>query len=319
MTSTASVLAPKLDNRQFQDPDYTLSGERRAAVSLKRLKTLWFNTGSLCNIACENCYIDTSPSNDRLAYLTAPEVRQYLNEIDRERLPVAEIGFTGGEPFMNPEFPAMLAESLAHGYRALVLTNAMKPLMNRRAALLVIKERYRERLTVRVSIDHFTRRRHEAIRGPGTWRPMMAGLEWLAENGFTLAVAGRTLWGEPEIVSRRGYAGLFAAHRIPVDASDPAALVLFPEMDAEATVPEITESCWSTLGVKAEAMMCATSRMVVKRKGASRPVVLPCTLLPYDTQFELGHDLAGAVTTVKLNHPHCAKFCVLGNGSCSPR
>jgi hypothetical protein len=21
---------------------------------------------------------------------------------------------------------------------------------------------------------------------------------------------------------------------------------------------------------------------------------------------------------VKLNHPHCAKFCVLGGGSCSP-
>jgi hypothetical protein len=93
--------------------------------------------------------------------------------------------------------------------------------------------------------------------------------------------------------------------------------VLFPEMDAAVDVPEITEACWGILHVSPDAMMCATSRMVVKRKGAARPVVLPCTLLPYDEQFEMGPTLAGAQGKVKLNHPHCAKFCVLGGGSCS--
>jgi hypothetical protein len=63
--------------------------------------------------------------------------------------------------------------------------------------------------------------------------------------------------------------------------------------------------------------MCASSRMVVKRKGAARPAVLACTLLPYDPQFELGATLAEAACAVQLNHPHCAKFCVLGGGSCS--
>ena len=38
--------------------------------------------------------------------------------------------------------------------------------------------------------------------------------------------------------------------------------------------------------------MCASSRMVVKRKGAARPAVVACTLLPYDPQFELGRTLA---------------------------
>jgi hypothetical protein len=63
--------------------------------------------------------------------------------------------------------------------------------------------------------------------------------------------------------------------------------------------------------------MCASSRMVSKRKGAARPVVAACTLLPYDPQFELGETLAGALGSVALNHPHCAKFCVLGGASCS--
>jgi hypothetical protein len=57
--------------------------------------------------------------------------------------------------------------------------------------------------------------------------------------------------------------------------------------------------------------------MVVKRKGADRPAVVACTLLPYDAQFELGPTLADAAAWVPLNHPHCAKFCVLGGGSCS--
>jgi hypothetical protein len=64
-------------------------------------------------------------------------------------------------------------------------------------------------------------------------------------------------------------------------------------------------------------MMCASSRMVVKRKGAAAPAVLACTLLPYDPQFEMGATLAEAARSVALNHPHCAKFCVLGGASCS--
>ena len=48
-----------------------------------------------------------------------------------------------------------------------------------------------------------------------------------------------------------------------------------------------------------------------------RPVVVPCTLLPYGDQFVMGETLAEADGPVKLNHPHCARFCVLGGGSCS--
>ncbi|MEM7613621.1 MAG: radical SAM protein, partial [Pseudomonadota bacterium] len=60
-----------------------------------------------------------------------------------------------------------------------------------------------------------------------------------------------------------------------------------------------------------------SSRMVIKRKGADRTAVVACTLLPYAPEFELGHTLAEASRPVHLNHPHCAKFCVLGGASCS--
>jgi len=318
MPDATAVKIPPLNPAKFKDPLVTARGEERAVVALTHLHTLWFNTGSLCNITCHNCYMDSSPTNDRLAYLSANEVSAYLDEIERESLPVEEIAFTGGEPFMNRELPDMLDEVLGRGFQTLILTNAMKPFWNARRRLLAIHQRHGDALAVRVSIDHFTPERHEAIRGEKTWQPMIEGLRWLAANDFKLAVAGRTCWNETDAVSRDGYRQLFELEGIAVDANDPAALVLFPEMDVRADVPEITVNCWDILGVAPETMMCASSRMVVKRKDGEAPAVVPCTLLPYDPAFELGADLAGSAKTVQLNHPHCAKFCVLGGASCSP-
>ena len=143
------------------------------------------------------------------------------------------------------------------------------------------------------------------------------GLVWLADNGFSINVASRYLSGEPEAVLRRGFARLFAELGIALDADDPVALMIFPEMDATVDVPEITEACWGILGKSPESVMCATSRMVVKHKGAAQPSVIACTLLPYDPLWDLGPSLAGASGPVSLNHPHCAKFCVLGGAACS--
>ena len=63
----------------------------------------------------------------------------------------------------------------------------------------------------------------------------------MLREGFALALAGRTCWGESRADARAGYAALSAARGWPIDAYDPAALVLFPEMDLHADVPEITE------------------------------------------------------------------------------
>ncbi len=310
-----SIPPPRAD--KFRHPDLTATGERRASVAFEALRTLWFNTGTLCNITCAHCYIESSPRNDRLAYLRLDEMVAFLDEIAARDHPTTEIGFTGGEPFMNPDFIAMLQTVLDRGFRALVLTNAMRPMMRWSEALLALGQRFGDRLALRVSLDHYGEALHEAERGPRSWQPTLDGLRWLARHGFRLHVAGRTRWPEPEAALRRGYARLFRAHDIPVDAMDPAALVLFPEMDAGADVPEITDRCWDLLGVSPGAMMCATSRMVVKRKGAAAPVVVACTLVPYDPGFELGPTLEAAARGVKLNHPHCARFCVLGGGSCS--
>lgn len=308
---------PESPRARFADPDWTASGQRRAGVTLTALETLWFNTGTLCNLACPSCYIESSPRNDRLAFLSRAEVRACLDEAAGLAPPPHEIGFTGGEPFANRDITGMIEDALARGFRVLVLTNAMAPLDHHRARLLGLRAMFPGRLTLRVSLDHYAPARHEEMRGPRSWAPAVEGLLWLARHGFVVAVAGRTASGEPEAVLRSGYARLFAGLGLELDARDPAALVLFPEMTDDDNVPEISESCWAVLHKRPEQMMCASSRMVVKRKGADRLSVVACTLLPYDPRFDLGPSLAAAARRVPLNHRHCANFCVLGGGSCS--
>ena len=87
-------------------------------------------------------------------------------------------------------------------------------------------------------------------------------------------------------------------------------------MDGKADAPEIAAADWPRLARAPHELMCASSRMVVKRKGSAHPVVIACTLVPYDRQFELGRTLREAAREVPLNHPHCAQFCVFGGVSC---
>ena len=219
---------------------------------------------------------------------------------------------------MNPDFFNILDDALSRGHDVLVLTNAMRPMQRSKAKLEQVRSRYGDRLRLRVSLDHFTPERHEEERGEGTFGPTLQGLLWLAQSGFNVSVAGRTMWGEPLEGQRAGYARLFAEHGIRIDVNDLERLVLFPEMEPHADVPEITEQCWDILGSSPQDIMCSQSRMVVKRKGADRPVVLACTLIAYDPQFEMGATLQLSMKRVWLNHPSCAKFCVLGKSSCSP-
>ena len=328
LTQEQDAVFPSLDENKFRNPATTLTGETRAEVSLSNLETLWFNTGTLCNIACINCYIGSSPTNDALSYISSKEVGRYLDEIAILELGTREIGFTGGEPFMNPDMIEMAGDALSRGFEVLILTNAMQPMQRKSVSekLLELQKEYGDRLTLRVSLDHHGQAFHEVERGTNTWNVALKGLDWLSAHGFRLAVAGRTCWSEAESEARLGYQKLFSARGYKIDANDPAALVLFPEMDTRLDVAEITTSCWSILDVDPAGIMCATSRMVVKRRGEDRPGILPCTVLPFDGDFHMGKTLGESLQVdggnfhdgaVRLNHPHCARFCVLGGGSCS--
>ena len=304
---------------KFDQSEKTLDGSHRAFVNFESLETLWFNTGTLCNKECANCYIKSSPKNDSLVYLGQGDVNGYLRELRCYGHNTKEIGFTGGEPFMNPEMIPMSHRCLEEGYQVLILTNAMRPMMRPKTqqGLLALQDAFGDQLTLRGSVDHWSQASHDKERGQGSFEQTLKGMRWLSENSFNLSVAGRALWAETGVDVRQGYANLFADQGFDIDAFDPSKTVLFPEMGETADVPEITAACWGLLDKSPNAMMCGSSRMIVKRKGNATPRVIACTPLPYAPEFELGETLQDATKSVFLNHPHCAKFCVLGGASCS--
>ena len=303
-----------LINNKFKDPKVTADGSDRAFVEAEKIKTLWFNTGTLCNIECKNCYIESSPKNDRLVYLTFDEVKNFIDEAIEKNLGTQEIGFTGGEPFMNKDIIKMIEYSLSKGLKTLVLSNAMKPMLNR---VEEIKKVNHKNLTIRVSIDHYEKSKHEEIRGKNTYDIMMKGLKWLDENDFNYALATRLLWNETEEELRKNFGIFVKNNHLKLNTNSKQELVTFAEMDESVDTPEITTSCWNILKKDPKDIMCSSSRMIVRKKDLKKPSVIACTLLPYDEEFDLGQTLTNSLQKIYLNHKHCSKFCVLGGSSCS--
>ena len=304
---------------KFADPFRTATGEPRAKVGLKDPKKLWFNVTSTCNLTCKNCSVDGAPDNDELSFIGVSDVQNYLNQIKERKWGVTEIGFTGGESFLNPNSIDLIRLALESGYTVLVLTNAMKPMMRPRvqSGLKNLHALFGNKLTLRISLDHYTAKYHDIERGDGSFNIALKGMRWLRDIGISMRVAGRSIVQEDELTARIGYNKLYMHNKLNIDAYDEVQTLILPEMDQEVDVPEITTSCWDTLGKSPKNLMCSDSRVVVKRKGSKQTVVVACTLLPYDKRFELGSTLEEAEQPVMLNHPYCSQFCVLGGGSCS--
>lgn len=300
--------------KKFENKIFTADNKARAFIESKKLKTLWFNTGTLCNLTCKNCYIESSPKNDRLSYLSYDEFKMFVNESIQNEMGTEEIGFTGGEPFMNKDIFKMIKYSLDNGFKTLVLTNAMKPMMNNKNELNKLNHL---NLTIRVSIDHYNKDKHEQIRGPNSWDPMIEGLKWLSKNKFNYCLATRLMWNEDEETTRRNFKKFINQYQLTLDVENKNQLVTFAEMDEKQDTPEITTECWGILNKSPDTVMCSTSRMIVKKKGNKNPSVIACTLLPYNQEFDLGDSLKESMKKIYLNHPHCSKFCVLGGSSCS--
>jgi len=302
-----------LDNK-FKNQKVTADGSNRAFIEARNIKTLWFNTGTLCNIECKNCYIESSPKNDSLAYLTFEEVKSFIDEAVDKNLGTYEIGFTGGEPFMNKDIMKMIDYSLKKRLKVLVLSNAMKPMLNRTKELIKLNH---SNLTIRVSIDQYEKEKHEEIRGKNTYDVMLQGLKWLNENNFNYTLATRLLWNEKEEDLRKNFGTFIKNNNLRLDINSSKQLVTFAEMDEKIDTPEITTSCWDILNKNPNDIMCSWSRMVVRKKNSKNPSVIACTLLPYADEFDLGDTLTNSLQKIYLNHKHCSKFCVLGGSSCS--
>ncbi|MCP4912041.1 MAG: radical SAM protein [Oligoflexia bacterium] len=317
VTTGTSTIKNNRDSmyKKFEDRYTTAKGETRASVPFKGYENLWFNTGTLCNLECKNCYIESSPKNDRLAYITLDDVNKTLKELRNFESRPQMISFTGGEPFLNPHMIDIMKTCLENGYEVLVLTNAFNVIKRVENKLLGLLKEFGDKVHLRISLDHYTKEIHEGERGEKTFDKTMLSIQWLYKSGFNISIAGRSLTSESMDAAQSGYQKLLNSYDINIDLKEK--MVIFPEMEKEKEVPEITTECWGILNKTPEQQMCSGERMIVKRKGEDHLRVQACTLLAYQDEFDMGRNLKEAAKEVHLNHPFCAQFCVLGGASCS--
>ena len=269
-------------------------------VTVTHLDNLWFQvSGTLCNIACTHCFNNSGPNVRTFGYLSFETVRE---EIEcAARAGVKEIFFTGGEPFLHPDLPEMLAFSLKHAPTT-VLTNGM--LINDRIAerLAAIEHSARYSLEIRVSLDGYTEEMNDAIRGEGVFRSALEAVRRLSRRGLLPLVTIVRTWSDnDELQTLAAFSATlreagYARPRVKVLP----ALPLGRELERRAgidTNPLLSEEMLA--GFDRELLMCSNSRVVTDRG------VWVCPLLVEMPDARLGATLAGARPSFTLGHNAC--------------
>ncbi len=163
-------------------------------VSFHGLDELWFQVaGTLCNLACTHCFISCSPHNQAFGMLSLETVEQALAESVLHG--VKEYYFTGGEPFLNRDLPAMLERTLEFG-PASVLTNGTVLKEEWLDRLRQAEERSRYSLEFRVSVDGPSPETNDPVRGAGTFARALLGVERLVRAGFLPILTMTRIWDD---------------------------------------------------------------------------------------------------------------------------
>lgn len=292
----------------------TSQNEPRGYIQPQCLNELWFHTGTNCNLRCPFCFEGSKPGDNRIEFLTLADARRFIEE--SLELGIKKFSFTGGEPFVNPEFIAILDAALDHR-PCLVLTNATEPLMNQMTKVLPLRDKP-SLLQFRVSLDHPDPAKHDESRGRGNFRIALGTLGRLHREGFGISIARLMLANEDSAAVDRAYAPYFREAGVPEEIT----IIKFPEFHKPGSlpqVPEITETCM-TRYLNAEqrtAFMCNFSKMIVRKNG--RCGVYACTLVDDLASYDLGNTLLEAMgQRVMLGHHRCYS-CFAFGASCSER
>jgi len=65
-TTQTAVMDSFNPNVDYSGWFYTSSGESRGYIKFEQLKELWFNTGTICNLSCPDCFEHSGPGVHRL-------------------------------------------------------------------------------------------------------------------------------------------------------------------------------------------------------------------------------------------------------------
>ena len=162
-----------------------------AAIAEGRLPgRIWFYSTYACNLACTYCLTESAPGVPRRALDGATIVDLTRQAVG---LGFTDVGITGGEPFLNPDLPAVLAE-VASMLPTVVLSNGT--LFND-VRLVALRPLAGLPIRIQISLDADEPEVNDAARGPDNFAKVVNAIPRLLDAGIGVRVA-TTIDGTPD-------------------------------------------------------------------------------------------------------------------------
>jgi MoaA/NifB/PqqE/SkfB family radical SAM enzyme/ubiquinone/menaquinone biosynthesis C-methylase UbiE len=171
-------------------------------LRLGPLKEIWFHLTDTCNLSCAHCLFAASPGKkERIALERLQDAIQQATALGSHLF-----YFTGGEPFVYPDFCQVIAYVLQQdpAHHVAVLTNGL--LLQEHLADLMAMDH--ARIHLQVSLDGLEEE-HDFLRGRNTYRRLSENLEAVHQAGlvFTVSVAvNNDNVGQMDAIARQAHA-----------------------------------------------------------------------------------------------------------------
>ncbi len=167
----------------MSDNDTTMTGGIAGAVAEGRLPgRVWMYANYHCNIACAYCLTESGPKVAHRA-LSA----DMMLEVGRQakELGFTDLGVTGGETFLQPHMPEVLAQ-LADLLPTVALTNAT--LFSRRLLDRVTPLAGRD-IALQISLDRPDADVNDEMRAPQNFAKVVTAIPALVQRGIKVRIA----------------------------------------------------------------------------------------------------------------------------------
>lgn len=150
------------------------------ANAIPSLRSVHLNMHADCNLKCTYCYAE-----ERVVEGVPLFLQEYKNLIDdlATMSGSMQIAFTGGEPLLNKNTPALSRYCKEKGFYTYLLTNGL-PIVRKNVA--DISSSFDE---VRISLDGSCSKIHDLHRGNGTFDKTIEAIRLLDEEGARVRIA----------------------------------------------------------------------------------------------------------------------------------
>jgi len=157
---------------------------RAAYLKLSHLDEVWFHITDNCNLKCSHCLFSCSPY--KKSSLSIEDIK--ITAEDAYKKGARIFYLTGGEPFVHPDIKEIILFFMEafEDAKLVIMTNGVL-IPSYEEFLSTMPE---ERIFFQVSVDG-KKDSHEKIRGIGSYKKLLRGLEILSNKGFqnTLSMA----------------------------------------------------------------------------------------------------------------------------------